>query len=171
MTLPRLLPYLVLFACLTRVPSSSAQSEPNAVAAQSSPTQLHQRIDVLLQRESEALDHYQQQVAPTIRCEYADSSIRQICHDMLTKLRDEAQQARREIVRYRASSSRQPINLFDIYVDLRSLLEDIQILAIEDEFNGNRNHDALAEGYNSFTKLTGVWFTGEIRETMRNLDR
>lgn len=97
-------------------------------------------------------------MAPTIRCEYADSSIRQICHDMLAKLRDEAQQARREIVRYRASSTRQPIDLFDVYVDLRSLLEDIQILAIEDEFNGNRNHDALAEGYNSFIKLTGAWF-------------
>jgi hypothetical protein len=44
-------------------------------------------------------------------------------------------------------------------------------VTMEVEFNGNRNHEALAEGYNSFIKLTGVWFTGEIRETMRNLAR
>jgi exonuclease VII large subunit len=171
MTLPRLLPYLLLFACMTHVPSSSAQSEPGAVAARSYPTQLQQRIDQLLRRESEALDHYQQRVAPAIRCEHADNTIRQTCHDMLTKLRDEVQQAQREIARYRTSSALQPIALFDIYVDLHSLLEDIEILAVEDEFNGNRNHEALAEGYNSFIKLTGVWFTGEIRETMRNLAR
>lgn len=171
MTLPRLLPYLLVFACVTRVPSSSAQSEPCAVAARSSPTQLQQRIDQLLGRESEALNHYQQQVAPAIRCEYADDSIRQPCHDMLTKLRDEAQRTQREIVRYRASSARQPVDLFDIYVDLQCLLKDIESLALEDEFNGNRNHEALAKGYNSFIKLTDVWFTGEIRETMRNLAR
>src|SRR5712692_8771181 len=126
MTLPRLLPYLLLFACVTRVPSSSAQSEPCAVAARSSPTQLQQRIDQLLRRESEALDHYQQRVAPAIRCEYADNSIRQPCHDMRTKLRDEAQRAQREIARYRAFSARQPVDLFDIYVDLQSLLKDIE---------------------------------------------
>ena len=168
MTLPRLLPYFLLLACVTRVPSSSAQSEPGAVAARSSQTK--DRIDLLLRRESEALDHFQQQVAPAIRCD-ADNSIRETCHDMLTKLREEAQKAQREIARYRASSARQPVDMFDIYVDLRSLREDILILCVEDEFNGNRNREALAEGYNGFVKLTDVWFTGEMREMMRNLAR
>jgi len=168
MVLRRLLPYFLLLACAIRVPSSSAQSEPGAVAARSSLTK--DRIDLLLRRESEALDHYQQQVAPAIRCD-ADNSIRQPCHDMLTKLREEAQKAQREIARYRASSARQPVDLFDIYVDLQSLLEDIQIFGVEDEFNGNRNREALAEGYNSFIKLTDVWFTGEMREMIRILAR
>jgi hypothetical protein len=66
------------------------------------------------------------------------------------------------------SSARHPVDLFNAYVDLQSLLKDIEILAIEDEFNGNHNHDAIAEGYNSFVKLTDVWFTGEMRKMMPN---
>jgi hypothetical protein len=55
MTLRRLL-YLWLAAYVIGVPSSSAQSDPSAVAAPSKSAQ--QRIDLLLQRESEALDRY-----------------------------------------------------------------------------------------------------------------
>jgi hypothetical protein len=90
---------------------------------------------------------------------------------MLTKLRDEAQQAKRDIAQYRTSGDRQPGDLFDIYVELQSLLKDIQLFAVEDEFSGNRNREAVADGYTSFVKLTDVWFTGELRETMRSLAR
>src|ERR1700758_3990883 len=133
----------------------SAQSNPSAVAAASRSTQ--QRIDLLLQRESEALDRYQQQVE-SMRCAHADHDFGQTCHDMLAKLRDESRQAKQDIVLYQTSSARHPVDLFNVYVDLQSLVKDIEILAIEDEFNGNHNHDALAEGYNSFVKLTDVWF-------------
>ena len=168
MTLRRLL-YSLLAVCVIGVPSSSAQSGPSAVAAASKSTQ--QRIDLLLQRESEALDRYQQQVELAIRCDHADHDFGQTCHDMLTKLRDESRQAKQDIVLYQTSSARHPVDLFNAYVDLQSLLKDIEILAIEDEFNGNHNHDALAEGYNSFVKLTDVWFTGEMRKMMRNQAR
>jgi hypothetical protein len=166
MTLRRLL-YLLLAACVIGVPSSSAQSDPRAVAAASRSS----RIDLLLRRESEALDRYQQLVEPAIRCDHADDDFGQTCHDMLTKLRDESRQAKQDIVLYQRSSARHPVDLFNIYVELQSLLKDIEILAIEDEFNGNHNHDALAEGYNSFVKLTDVWFTGEMTKMMRNLAR
>ena len=155
MTLRRLLSCLFLTPCVI-VSSAAAQSDSH-------------RIDLLLQRESEALAHYQQRVAPAIRCDYADKDVRQTCNDMLTKVRDEAQQAKHLIAAYRTSGNRQPTALFDIYVDLQSLLQNISVLGIEDEFWGNRNREPLAAGYNSFIKLTAVWFTSEMRETIRDL--
>ena len=171
MTLLQLLSCLLLITSLIRVSSSYAQSPQSAVAARSDPTQLQPRIELLLRRESEELDHFQQQVAPAIRCDNTDDRILQACRDMLTKLRDEAQQAKRDIARYRTSSERQPGDLFDIYVELQAVLKDIQLLGVEDEFSGNRNREPVAQGYNSFVKLTDVWFTAEIRETMRSLTR
>jgi hypothetical protein len=168
MTLRRLF-NLLLVACVIGVPPSPAQSDPCAVAAASGPMQ--QRIDLLLRRESEALDQYQQQVEPAIRCNHADQGFGQTCHDMLTKLRDESRQAEQDIALYQKSSARHPVDLFNIYVDLQSLLKDIGIFAVEDEFNGSRNRNALAQGYNSFFKLTDVWFTGEMRKMMRNSPR
>ena len=40
------------------------------------------------------------------------------------------------------------------------------MLSFEDEYNGDGNHNALAESYNSFIKLTDVWFTGEMRKVI-----
>ena len=87
---------------------------------------------------------------------------------MLTKMRDESQRAKQDIVLHQTANTRQPADLFDIYVELQSLLKDIDTLAIEDEFNGNRNRDALAEADNAFVKLTGVWFRGEMRKMFDN---
>lgn len=161
--------YLLLAACVICVPSSSARSDPSVVASASKSTQ--QKIDLLLQRESEALDRYQQQIAPAIRCDYTDKHVRQACNDMLTRVRDEAQQAKYRIAEYRTSGNRQPTDLFDTYVDLQRLLQDITVFNIEGEFWGNRNREPLAAGYNDFVKLTEVWFTGEMRDTIRDLAR
>lgn len=94
-----------------------------------------------------------------------------VVFSMVCELAAQEQQAKQAVAVYRTSSTRQPADLFDIYIDLRSLLEDITILSVEDEFNGNRNRAALTAGYDSFIKLTGVWFTGEMKEAMRNLAR
>jgi hypothetical protein len=69
------------------------------------------------------------------------------------------------------SSARPPVKLFKTYVDLQYLLKDIQILSIEDEYTGNGNRQALAEAYNSFIKLTGAWFAGEMEDVIRACER
>ena len=56
-----------------------------------------------------------------------------------------------------------PADLFDTYVHLQDLLKD-EIFSIEDEHNRDHNHQALAESYNSFVKLTRVWFTLEMKQ-------
>jgi hypothetical protein len=162
MSLQRALSNLLVVAFVTTVPLGSAQSDRSAAASR------QQTIDLLLVRENEALDRYQRHVAPTIRCDYADGGVRKSCDDMLTKTRDDAQQAMQRIAMYRAAGTRQPADLFDIYVDSQSVLQDITILGLLDECWGNRNREALAQGYNSFIKLTGVWFPGEMRETIRD---
>ena len=160
---------LILVACVTGVLSSSAQSNPDGTADSSGPKQ--QDIERLLQRESDALDLYQKQVAPAIRCDQADKKYRETCHDMSVKLSEEAQVAKKDVGRYRTSNAHQPVDLFSIYVELESLLNDIERFSVEEEYNEDRNHEVLATAYNSFVKLTGAWFTGEMREVIRTLAR
>ncbi|HKD78861.1 MAG TPA: hypothetical protein VKH81_04160 [Candidatus Angelobacter sp.] len=159
---------VLLVAFGTGAPSSSAQSKPSAAASSGS---TKENISLLLARESEALAHFQQVLAPGIRCDQGAKEFRQTCHDMVAKLKDEAQQAQRDIAQYRASDAGQPADLFDIYDQLQFLLKDIEILSIEDEYNGDGNHHALAESYNGFVKLTGVWFSGEMRKVILALSR
>ena len=94
-----------------------------------------------------------------------------VCHDMREKLRDEANAALKKIDRYRAlpAAQRKPAEFYDIYDLLSFMLHDIEIFMIEDEYTGQANKSPLAESYNSFIKLTGVWFNGEIRNTMASL--
>ena len=54
---------------------------------------------------------------------------------------------------------------------LQDLLKDIEIFSIEDEHNRDHNHQALAESYNSFIKLTGVWFTLEMKQIIGSCAR
>ena len=165
MTLVRFLPVL-LFTCVTLVPQTSPPSAASAVAVSTA-----KNINLLLQGEVDALKRFEEQIAPSIRCDYYDGDMRQNCRDFLQKIQDESKQARKDIARYQSSRSSQAAVLFDAYVDLRSVLEDITILAIEDQSNGNHNREPLATAYNSFVKLTGVWFTGEMRERLVPLGR
>lgn len=162
MTLSGFLLSLVVAACVICVPSSFAQANRSVVAVSSGPVQ--QTIDHLLKRESEALDHFQHVLSPALRCDPADTEFRPTCHGMVTKLQDEAQEARQDIDLYRRSPNPAAADLFDIYVHLQFLLKDIEIFSVADEYNGDGNHQALAEGYNSFVKLTEGWFTGEMKQ-------
>jgi hypothetical protein len=130
---------------------------------------MEQRIDRLLQHESEALELLQKQIVPAITCDHAGKDYRETCHDMSTKLNDEAHKVQQDIAVYR--TSRQPVDLFNDYADLQYLWHDIQIFGIEDEYNGDRNHQPLAKAWNTFIKLTDGWFTGEMSEVIRTLTR
>jgi hypothetical protein len=131
--------YVLLAAGVTGVPPSSAQFNPGGAAASSGT--MEQRIDRLLQHESEALELLQKQLLPAIRCDQGAKDYRETCHDMRTKLKDEAQKVQQDIALYR--TSRQPVDLFDDYVDLQFLWKDIQIFGIADECNGDRNREPL----------------------------
>jgi hypothetical protein len=78
---------VALAACVTAIPSSS-RADPVQAAASSVSTR--QTVDLLLRREVEALDHFQQSVAPALRCDQADKDARQSCDAMRGKLSDEA---------------------------------------------------------------------------------
>jgi hypothetical protein len=104
-------------------------------------------------------------VAPAIRCDQADKNYRESYRSMLMKLRDEGQRAEQDIALYRRSG--QPVDLFNNYVDLQFLLKNIELFNLSEQYNGDRNHQALATAYNSFVKLTEGWFTGEMREVIR----
>ena len=164
MTLTPFLP-LLLFACVTLV----AQTAPPAASAVADSTT--RKISLLLQGEVDALKRFEEQIAPSIRCDYYEGDMRQNCVDILQKVQDESEQAKKDIARYQTSRGSQPAVLFDAYVDCRSVLEDITIFAIEDQFSGNRNREPLAAAYNSFIKLTGVWFTSEMKERLLHLGR
>ena len=88
---------------------------------------------------------------------------------MRVTLTDEAQRAKQDTVVYR--TSRQPVDLFNNYVDLQFLLKSIELFSLSEQYNGDRNHQALATAYNSFVKLTEVWLTGELREMIPMLAR
>lgn len=159
---------VLLVAFGTGAPLSSAQSNPSGAASSGS---TEEEINRLLARESEALAHFQEVLVPAIRCDQGVKEFRQTCHGMVAKLKDEAQHCQGDIARYRASDARQPADLFDIYDQSQFLLKDIQILSIEDEYNGRGNSNVLAESYNGFVKLTGVWFSGEMRNVIVALSR
>ena len=155
---------VALAACVTAIPSSSCAIHTQTAATSDA---TRQTVDLLLSRENEALDRFQQSVVPALRCDQNGKEARQICHDMRGKLSDEARLAKQDIARYQTSIDRPPVELFRAYVDLEQLLNDIQIVSIEDEYTGNGNRQALAEGYNSFIKLTGAWFTGVMGDVIR----
>ena len=81
---------------------------------------------------------------------------------MRVTLSDDAQTVKKDIARYRAS--RTPADLFDIYAHLQFFLESIDIFSVEDEYNGDHNHLALAKTYNSFVKLTEGAFAGLMKQ-------
>ncbi len=121
---------------------------------------------MLLQAEDKAMEQVRH-TAKDIRCEYPDKELSQSCVSIVGKLNDEAKAARKQIANYRSESDPQTAELFDIYVTAESLLNDIQFLSVIDEQHGNRYQVPLATAYNSFVKLTGVWFTGEMRNSIQ----
>ncbi len=155
---------LVLFTCATAIPSSSCVTHAQTRGVKDTG---QQTVDLLLSRESKALDSFQQSVVPALRCDQADESARQSCDAMRDKVSNEAREAKQDIARYRSPSDRLPEELFGAYVELDRLLNDIELFSIEDEYTGNGNQKALSEGYNSFIKLTGVWFTGVMGDVIR----
>ena len=157
----RLIPYVLLAASANMIPSCLAQSDEGTKAGPS-----QREIDMLLLAETQALERYEQELAPEIRCEYV-KNVRQTCHDMLIKTREDAERAKDAIARYQTYGARQPVDLFDAYLAARTVLEDIQTLALVDEYNGKINQVILAKSYNSFIKITDAWFTGEMRDTIR----
>ena len=88
---------------------------------------------------------------------------------MLGKVSDDAKKATARIASYRSSTARDPADLFDIYLLLESQLRAIEMLDEMDFSNGKRNQKPLTEAHDAFIKLTDVWFTGEMRETVRSL--
>lgn len=152
--------YLLFAMCLIMVPSGRAQSDTST-----RPGPTPQEIDRLLLGESQALERYEQDLAPAIRCDSLKNA-RQSCRALLIKITDDAEQAKQAISRYQTYGGRQPVDLFDTYIILRTVLEDIEILALVDEFNGHGNREPISAAYNSFIKITGAWFTGEIRKTI-----
>jgi hypothetical protein len=168
------LPVIFLFAAAT---AQSVQSNPadksDCATVQLPPPgpDLPTRVEMLLTRETEELTNFRSKLAPEIRCEQSDPNVRMTCHDMREKLRDEAKDAQKKIYRYRATpaAQRKPAELYDIYDLLSFMLHDIEIFNIEDEYTGQANKATLAQAYNSFIKLTGVWFSGEIRNTIASL--
>lgn len=165
MKVPRLVSYL-LVAMLASAASGLGQPDTGRASRKQ-----QQNIDLLLLRETHALDRYDEEVAPGIHCNYYRADVRQSCKDILAKISDDAENARRAIVQYRTSVSRQAVVLFDAYVDLTDLLHGIETLSIIDDLNGAPNRNSIATGYNSFVKLTDAWFTGELRETLRDTNQ
>ncbi len=138
-----------------KLPFLSAQTQPR-------PTSNQNRL-VLLNREIDALAHLQQ-VLPAIRCEYHDRTVSQNCRSFVLNLHDETKKVRGDITKYSSEKNPKPEELFDIYVALEWMLTQIQNNSIADEFNGRLYQMQFADAYNTFIKLTGVWFKGEMRE-------
>ncbi len=125
-----------------------------------------ERVELLLKRESEALAHLQQ-VLPAIRCEYLDQTLSENCRSFVLNLQDETKEASDGIAKYRSERNPKTEKLFDIYVNLEWMLTQIQNSSEADEFNGRLYQTQFADAYNTFIKVTGVWFKGEMREAIR----
>ncbi len=147
--------------------SLSAQTQPRLASNQNPPPQ-RERLELLLKRESEALAHLQQ-LLPAIRCEYHDHTVREDCRSFVLNLRDEAKEVSKDIAKYRSARNPKPEKLFDIYVNSEWILTQIQNNSEADEFNGRLYEIQFADAYNTFIKLTGVWFKGEMREVISTL--
>ncbi len=155
--------------CAVELQLVSAQTQPCQLSNPVRPSQA-ERLQSLLKKESETLAYFQQ-LLPSIRCEYADQTGSEDCRSMVLNLEDDAKQTSADIAAYRSEKDSKPETLFDIYVSSESILQRIQILSIVDEYNGHVYRVPLADAYNHFVKLTGAWFTGEMREmivTLRN---
>jgi hypothetical protein len=147
----RLLPILLVFA-FTGV--LHGQVRPQA------------RIDSLLQAASNALDHYQT-LAPSIRCEHAnEKTLRDSCKIVLEMLGRDVQDAKKDIACYRALTTPQPVDLFDIYEIFQKIMGGISELGYVGDVYGESNNALFAEAYNSFVKITR-WFGGEVRNTLQ----
>ena len=167
MRLLRLLPVLLALACANFAQTNTTESTSGCAQAPPPGPDLKTRIDMLLTRETEALDRLQHQYLPAMRCDQENADVRAACRSFVGNLGERAGGARKEIAAYRRQP--QPAKLFDVYTQLRDILEEIEIFMTQDQFNGDVNKQALAQSYNSFIKLTGVWFSGEMRNTMASL--
>jgi hypothetical protein len=61
---------------------------------------MQQTIDRFIQLTSDALDHFQQVLAPALRCDQADKNYRETCHVMRENLSYDAQTVKKDIARY-----------------------------------------------------------------------
>jgi hypothetical protein len=148
-------------------PFLSAQTQPCPASIENQPPQ-RQQLELLLKRQSEALAHLQQ-LLPAIRCEYHNHTVSEDCRSFVLNLQDETKEVSIDIAKYRSERNPKPEKLFDIYVSSEVILKQIEDLSEIDEFNGRFYPIPLADAYNSFIKLTGVWFKGEMREVISTL--
>jgi hypothetical protein len=131
-------------------------------------------VDSLLRSASERLDHYQQQIAPDIRCaDENEEALRFACEVYLEKVNSAVQDAATKIADYRGLTSPQSVNLFDIYEDFHRIMDNLELLAAYSEaheLHSQRNHDLFTDSYNNFIKLTG-WFGDVVRERIEQTDQ
>jgi len=78
----------------------------------------------------------------------------------------DVQDAKKNIARYRALATPQPVDLFDIYEIFQKIMGAISELGYVDDLYGESNRVLFAEAYNSFVKIT-LWFGGEVRNTLQ----
>jgi len=91
------------------------------------------------------------------------------CRSYALNLKDEAKEVSLDIAKYRSEKSPKAEKLFGIYVNSEWMRKQIENRSDIDEFNGHLYQLPLADAYNHFMKLTGVWFKGEMREVIRTL--
>jgi hypothetical protein len=154
---------LVVLALALPLGSAAPQSSPcSAQIASWHSRALHERLEKLLESEVEQLDHLQR-ILPKINCAYRDGRMAESCRTTVSHLGEVARDLKGQIGKYRSSADPSRSELFDIYYRAESLLKEIELLMSQDNVQGALNRAALAEAYNSFIKLTDVWFTGEVR--------
>lgn len=128
-------------------------------------------VDLVLQAASQAIDQYQQKLAPGFHCEdVTTTSVREDCKNIVRGLGERVEEAKAGILRYRQRSGPEPVDLFDAYQSFRRVMELVESLTAASESYGERNRQLSSETYNSFVKITG-WFGGVVRETIQDADR
>jgi len=137
-------------------------------------TKLPSKVDSLLQSASEALNNYQQQIAPDIHCaDETEEPLRYACEVFLERLNSDVQDAATKIATYRQLTTPQSVDLFDIYEDFHGIMDDVRLLAAYSEsyeLHSQHNHDLFADTHNNFVKLT-PWFGSVVRDSIQQTDK
>lgn len=152
----RLLPGLLLFAFTIPI-TGQVQSRP--------------AVDSLLKAASNALDRYQQQLAPAVHCDEATATdFRDACKIGLKMLGDRVWEARAAIAHYRQLSTPRAVDLFDTYQNFRRVWAEVENLDALAEIGGEHDEQILADTSNNFVKVTG-WFGAVVRQSIQDAQK
>ncbi len=125
------------------------------------------RINVSLEAASKALDHYRDQIAPTLHCEEAiEKTLRDTCWNLLRALDQNLHDAREKIADYRRLPNPKTVDLYDIQQVFQGIMTAVERFGYEPERYGEHFRPWHVAIYNNFVKIT-LWLGEEVRSSIR----